>query len=68
MSDKYAKAVKDGWITERQSQNLNKPYFDYLIERNRSKKHKPKRVSDKQWAEYKAKRKESMQKAPPNPK
>ena len=63
----YAKAVKDGFITKRQSEKLNKPYLDYLIKRNKAKNHKPKRVSDEQWADYKAKRSESMRKAPKQP-
>ena len=67
MSDRYAKAVKDGFITKRQSEKLNKPYLDYLIKRNKAKNHKPKRVSDKQWSDYKAKRSESMRKAPKGP-
>ena len=67
MSDKYEKAVKDGFITKRQSEKLNKPYLDYLIKRNKAKNHKPKRVSDEQWADYKAKRSESMRKAPKQP-
>lgn len=67
MSDKYAKAVKDGFITKRQSEKLNKPYLDYLIKRNKAKNHKPKRVDDKKWAEYKAKRSQAMSKAPANP-
>ena len=68
MSDKYEKAVKDGFITKRQSEKLNKPYLDYLIKRNKAKNHKPKRVSDEKWADYKAKRSESMRKAPKGPK
>jgi hypothetical protein len=37
MSDRYAKAVKDGFITKRQSEKLNKPYLDYLIKWNKGK-------------------------------
>ena len=37
MSDRYEKAVKDGFITKRQSEKLNKPYLDYLIKRNKAK-------------------------------
>ena len=46
---------------------VKQPYLDYLIKRNKAKNHKPKRVSDEQWADYKAKRSESMRKAPKQP-
>ena len=42
-----------GFITERQRLNLQPAYLDYLVQRNKKKKHHPKRVSDEQWAEVK---------------
>jgi len=45
----------EGFITERQRLNLQPAYLDYLVQRNRKKKHYPKRVTDEQWAEVKVK-------------
>ena len=42
-----------GFITEKQRQNLNPAYLDYLVQRNKKKNHFPKRVSDDKWAEVK---------------
>ena len=44
-----------GFITERQRLNPQPAYLDYLVQRNKKKKHHPKRVSDEQWAEVKVK-------------
>ena len=52
-----------GFITERQRLNLQPAYLDYLVQRNKKKKHHPKRVSDEQWAEVKVKLKDK--KRPP---
>ena len=52
-----------GFITERQRLNLQPAYLDYLVQRNKKKKHHPKRVSDEQWAEVKVKLK--AKKKPP---
>jgi hypothetical protein len=42
-----------GFITEKQRQNLNPAYLDYLVQRNKKKNHYPKRVSDEKWSEVK---------------
>ena len=48
-----------GFITERQRLNLNPAYLDYLTQKNKKRNHKPRRVSDAEWAKVKAKIKEN---------
>jgi hypothetical protein len=67
MSDVYAQAVKDGWITQKQSEKLNPSYLNYLIARNKKRGHHPKHVSDAEWAAVKTNLKAKRQKVPPNP-
>ena len=50
-----------GYITERQRQNLNPAYLDYLVQRNKKKNHYPKRVSDEKWSGVKQKLQEKQQ-------
>ena len=60
-----------GYITERQRQNLNPAYLDYLVQRNKKKNHYPKRVSDEKWSGIKQKLQEKhkvQQVAGKNPK
>ena len=60
-----------GYITERQRQNLNPAYLDYLVQRNKKKNHYPKRVSDEKWSGVKQKLQEKhkvQQVAGKNPK
>ena len=56
--ERFKPFVKQGFITERQRLNLNPAYLDYLTQKNKKRNHKPRRVSDAEWAKVKAKIKE----------
>ena len=56
--ERFKPFVDQGFITERQRLNLNPAYLDYLTQKNKKRNHKPRRVSDAEWAKVKAKIKE----------